>query len=154
MKNELDGHNPSKGIKIEGVGHFDFDEEMQNFKTVINWIDNSIEIILDVASEAEITDHKTTLLVLLSSPSKFHKKVMDFGINTILKLKNDFYLEQEEQPMNEETFRNNSKLESIRIFRKGGFEFGFNKVLDIFNGGYYLINGTIENGPEDYDIGF
>jgi len=56
--------------------------------------------------------------------------------------------------MTREVFINRAKLESIRIYRNDGFEFGFTEEKDIFNGGYFTINGTTRDGSHSYDIGF
>ena len=84
----------------------------------------------------------------------YHQNVIDYGVVNILALKNESWLAPNENPMSKEQFVKNAGLETIRIFREDGFEFGFVEEEDIFNGGYFLINGTTKNGADSYDIGF
>ena len=56
--------------------------------------------------------------------------------------------------MSKSEFTKRATMESIRIYRNDGFEFGFVEEEDIFNGGYFIINGTTEKGCDSYDIGF
>ena len=143
-----------KFIKIEGVGSFEFDHEMQFYSRNINWLDKEITLIIDVEEQNEITDELNTLRRLLGNKEKYSQTVWEYAIEKILGLKNESWLNPEEKPMTKEEFMEKVELESIRIYREDGFEFGFNEREDIFNGGYFLISGTTKKGGNGYDIGF
>ena len=143
-----------KKLNIEGFEGFEFNHEMQNFSKKISWLNKEILVSIDVANQSQITDELETFNKLISNQEKYHQNVIDYGVNNILALKNESWLAPNERPMTKETFIRNASLESIRIYREDGFEFGFNEERDIFNGGYFIINGTTEKGADSYDIGF
>lgn len=143
-----------KKINLEGFEGFEFNHEMQNFSRKISWLDKEIIFSIDVADQSQITDELKTFNKLISNQEKYHQNVIEYGVNNILTLKNESWLAPNEEPMTKATFIRNASLESIRIYREDGFEFGFNEERDIFNGGYFIINGTTEKGADSYDIGF
>lgn len=143
-----------KKLNLEGFEGFEFNHEMQNFSKKISWLNKEIIVSIDVADQSQITDELETFNKLISNQEKYHQNVIDYGVNYILVLKNESWLAPNERPMTKATFLRNASLESIRIYREDGFEFGFNEERDIFNGGYFIINGTTEKGADSYDIGF
>lgn len=143
-----------KSITIDGFEGFVFNHESQNFLKKVKWMNKEITILIDIDNESKLTDELQTLNELFDNQKKYNQIVIDFGINHILALKNESWLSPEEKPMTKAQFIENSSLESIRIYRDGGFEFGFDETKNIFNGGYFVINGTTEKGAISYDIGF
>jgi len=154
MINEQIWVQTPKALNIVGFEGFEFNHEMQNFTKRVIWLDKEIIISIDVEDQSKITDELETLNKLLNNQEKFHQIVIDYGVANILALKNESWLGPNERPMTRATFIRNASLESIRIYREDGFEFGFDEERDIFNGGYFIINGTTEKGADSYDVGF
>jgi hypothetical protein len=143
-----------KTLNVEGFEGFEFNHEMQNFSKKIIWLNKEIIVSIDVKDQSEITDELETLNKLLNNQEKYNQIVIDYGVANILALKNESWLGPNERPMTKTTFIRNASLESIRIYKEDGFEFGFDEERDIFNGGYFIINGTTEKGADSYDVGF
>jgi len=143
-----------KSITVDSLGEFEYNHTMQNYESPFNWQGKQIVITINVSNHKEITDEIETLNYLVKEQDNIAKQTMQYAIDHILKDRNETWIQPGESVMSESTFKRFSKLESIYIDKNGSFSMDYAEEGIIFNGGFYMINSSIEKGPESHEIGY
>ena len=73
-------------------------------------------------------------------------RIRDFAASKLLKLKNDSWLQEGEEPVTKELFKASLTPENITVIGKDLFDFYFHDG-DLFWGHYILVSGDLQNGP-------
>ncbi len=152
MIKEIEFVKTAEPLLVENIGEFEFNQDLQNFHRNIKWLDQEIEISIQVATKEQLTDEMETLKYLIENQEKINKSMIKYAIDNILKARNESWIESDEEIMDKQTFVKFSKLERISIELDGNFSFEFAEEENIFNGGWYIIDASIKEGPQSHNI--
>ncbi|MCA0457370.1 MAG: DUF2262 domain-containing protein [Chloroflexi bacterium] len=133
-------------------GTFTFDRRVSWWQTSLEWVGQPIR--LDLPGEADSPpddDLLQTVTELWNNQSLWNQRVMDFAVQEKLPLKNEMWLDDDEQPLSPDEFKARMSLESISIYIEGGFAF-WHDDGDLFFGHSILVTGNLQDGPTDTDI--
>jgi hypothetical protein len=120
---------------------FSFDEESKDFETEVIYNNEPFGLTLCDFGQSEI-DRATVLATgICSWLEKNFEEVRQFAASQLTRLKNDSWLEEDQQPINEASFAATIELDGIIAFSKGSFEIYFNDN-DLFWG--HLIRVDID----------
>jgi hypothetical protein len=78
-------------------------------------------------------------------------RVRECASQRLTELKNDSWLDEDDQPMSEAEFREKMVLREISVSQQGAFEFWFDDG-DMFWGHAIHVGGTLQDGPRNADI--
>ncbi len=132
-------------MRNEKYGDFRLDKANNVFETQIEWNQHSINLVIDIANETEISDEFETIDALFVNQKDWKEKVDNLAIIEFLPLKND-WLEEDDAKWSADKFISAYELESIIIGKMGRVEF-WHDDGGIFGGHSLLIEGSLENGP-------
>ena len=87
----------------------------------------------------------------MADQEEWNRRVLARASEDLLELKNDSWLEEDEEELDAEKFEARLELESIEVRPDGEFCFWFEDG-DLFWGHSITVEGTLEGGPEQADI--
>ncbi|MBU3092844.1 DUF2262 domain-containing protein [Clostridium sp. CF011] len=139
-------------IYIDSIlGTFTFNRQVNWYIGDISWNGKSIKLNLSVYEPEGINLGLQVAKTLWEDQVTWNNRVCKYAVHELLKIKNESWLEEEEDKVTSEQFRNCIILEEITINPNGEFEFWHNDG-DLFWGHSILISGNLTDGPNDADI--
>jgi len=132
-------------------GEFTLDRAVNWFEAEVNWRSKPIRLSLSM-DDCENRDGLVNIAKSLwKSQTLWSRKITDFAIKELLSLKNESWLDEDEEELKPRDFERKMKLESITLYADGRFEFWHNDG-DLFWGHSILVSGDLEKGPTNADI--
>lgn len=138
-------------IETPDFGVFEFDRELDWYSAKVRWGDRDIDLYLDATDPTELEAALITARELWSDAEGWTRKVGDFAVQELLQLKNESWLDGDEDPVSASEFLESMILESITVNSEGGIEF-LHDDGDLFWGHAIQVWGNVETGLEGADI--
>ena len=132
-------------------GTLKFNRDVDWWEADVTWLEQPIELCLAAESSSELESVLEKARILWQDQQTWNKRIQDFAVENLLELKNDTWLDEDEEPVSASQFIDRMILESITIYPDGGFDFLHNDG-DLFWGHSIQVTGTLEEGPTHADI--
>lgn len=133
-------------------GTLTLDKSVDWFDGTVNWLGDSIRVSVSIDDDAGSPEGSLrTLEALCGDARNWSKKITDYAVSSLLELKNDNWLMEDQHELTETDFINAMRLDSITVHPDGEFEF-WHDDGDLFLGHSILISGSLQDGPTDADI--
>ncbi|WP_322905232.1 DUF2262 domain-containing protein [Paenibacillus campi] len=135
-------------IKHERLGTFMLDRRFNTLRGQIEWLGETVGVSIDYDENMQTQfDH---LIRLLDDAVKWDKRIRTFAAEELTELKNDSWLEEDEQEWSKANVSKQLSLQQIS-FSEQEFTFWFDDG-DLFWGHAVCVNNTVEDGPYDVSI--
>lgn len=143
----------TKEITLEDpeLGLFTLNRQVDWFEKEIRWGDKSVRISLENEDREGIEEQLRTIRELVKEQQAWDLRLRKFAAAELLMLKNDTWLEEEEEEVSEEQFIQRMELQDITIGPEGGFVFWFGDD-DMFWGHSITVSGTVMDGLDSANI--
>ncbi|KHD37471.1 hypothetical protein NL50_04655 [Clostridium acetobutylicum] len=132
-------------------GSLVFDRMVKWYGGNIIWGEDRINLNLLLDDDENIASSLEVAKALWNNQLMWQKRVCDYAVEKLLGLKNESWLEEDEEEITAEEFKKRMKLEAITVRPNGEFEF-WHDDGDLFWGHSILISGDLNHGLEDADI--
>jgi hypothetical protein len=130
----------------ETLGEFTLNKRFNKYTGKIKWNNKKIELDIEKYTGKRLNDVFIVANELIKEQSMWGKKINEFAVEKLLKLKNKSWLEEGEKEITAEQFIKKMKLESINVSLKNKFEFYFDDG-ELFWGHGITVYGNLEKGP-------
>lgn len=127
------------------------DKKIQWFEAQAPWNGGNIGVYLQADTLKTLPPVLKQARALWRDQTRWHARVLDCAADKLLELKNDSWLDDDEEPVTADAFKQRIELQSISMDEEGCFEFCFGDD-DLFWGHTIMVHGTLDDGPEDADI--
>lgn len=127
------------------------DRQIECFKAQAAWNGGNIKVYLQSGTLKTLPLVLEQARALWRDQARWHARVLDCAADSLLELKNDSWLDDDEEPVTADAFKQRIELQSISMNEEGCFEFCFGDD-DLFWGHAIMVDGTLDNGPEDANI--
>ena len=138
-------------LEDEVLGRFTLDRQVNWFEADVDWLGQTVRLSFDWDEDEAMEDSLRTAKALMADQEEWNRRVLARASEDLLELKNDSWLEEDEEELDAEKFEARLELESIEVRPDGEFCFWFEDG-DLFWGHSITVEGTLEGGPEQADI--
>lgn len=132
-------------------GELTLDRRLEWFTGKAVWNGDEVSLNLSAKGREEVEEALATARSLWSSQELWHRRIGDFAVLELLRLKNDAWLDEDEAELTADQFKSKMKLETISVYPDGSFEF-WHDDGDLFWGHSIQIGGNLAEGPNHADI--
>lgn len=132
-------------------GEFNLDKSINVFTKSIKWINSDITLSFENSNENDILSSLKTAFNLFDNKLKYDKELKEFASNELLELKNDCWLDEEENEISKDDFINNLEVDYIDVSPDGDFTI-YCDDNNMFWGHSIIISGNINTGLETANI--
>jgi hypothetical protein len=131
-------------------GALTFNRRGKRWETEAEWLGH--EVRLTVSGDGEdLEEALRNAQKLWEAQDSWSTRVKEYAVTELFELKNDDWLEEDEEEVTPEQFKARMRLESITMDADGEFEFWYADG-DLFWGHSILVSGSLDEGPNDADI--
>jgi len=130
-------------------GELTLDRSLDLYEGTVTWCDKEISLTLDDGDMPESA--LATATALCSQQQHWQQQAINCAIADLLPLKNDNWLEENQQPLSAEEFASKLTLKSIVCYDDNGFTFYFSDG-ELFFGHCIMVNGDLSEGITDASI--
>jgi hypothetical protein len=88
---------------------------------------------------------------LFAEQAEWHRRVREYAVDRLLPLKNDSWLDEDDEEMSAAEFLSRMRLTSISVDETGDLTF-WHDDGDLFWGHAIQVSGSLSNGLTDADI--
>lgn len=127
----------------EVFGEFELDKSINVFEKNIDWCGKEVRISFDNDDESELKSMLETGYALYKEQKDWMKKICNFVCDELLELKNDAWLDDEEEEITREEFIEAIELCDISLESNDEFTFWFDDG-DLFWGHTIIAEGNID----------
>jgi len=133
------------------LGHFELDE-YDRYCSETNWGSiEEVELVLETESESEVAAALEVARALWADVEGWNKTMNEFLGDKVLALKNNNWLEENEERLQRGDLLDRTTLGHIRVYPDRSFEFVF------YDDGIFLehdivLNGTLDEGWTDFGL--
>ena len=127
-------------------GLFTLNRRVDWYEALPDWCDGSVRLRISAAMPDEMEKSIEVARQLWSEQEEWQQKIATCAAKGLLQLKNDTWLDEDEQELTEEDFANRMTLESISVKSDGTFEF-WHDDGDLFLGHAIMVSGNLTDGP-------
>lgn len=138
-------------LQDEVFGPLVLDKRVDWYSGKVSWASLSIRLNVTPDDEGSAEASLAVAKDLWRDQTGWGKRISDFAVQKLLPLKNDTWLEDDEEALTPDQFRARMTLESITVDPDGSFTFWHNDG-DLFFGHAIQICGSLSEGPTDADI--
>lgn len=138
-------------LEDEVLGRFTLDRQVNWFEADVDWLGQTVRLSFDWDEDEAMEDSLRTAKALMADQEEWNRRVLSRASEDLLELKNDSWLEEDEEELDAEKFEACLELESIEVRPEGEFCFWFADG-ELFWGHSITVEGTLEGGPEQADI--
>ena len=138
-------------IPTARFGNLTLDRSIGWFRGKVEWNRVLIEISFSSDDGKTIVDGLTTADALWNDQAGWKRKVDEYAVQELLPVKNDYWLDDDEEPLTPEQFKARMTLDSISLSSTGEFEF-WHDDGDLFLGHSIQISGSLTDGLTRADI--
>lgn len=118
------------------------------FEGSAQWNGITIQISFQADEQLDISKPMATAEQLWDRQDDWQEQGQAFAVEQLLSTKNDYWLNEDEEPLNSTDFKSRMTLESITVLSDGRFEFLFDDG-ELFAGHYILVSGSVAGGFSD-----
>jgi len=127
------------------LGTFTLDRRLNQFAGRANWNGKTVELSLHAKEAAEVEAALKTAHALWKDQQLWHQRVGDYAVQRLLPLKNEAWLEEDDDELLPEEFKARMTLDAITVRPNGSFEF-WHRDGDMFWGHAVHISGSLARG--------
>jgi hypothetical protein len=138
-------------LQDDTFGQLVLDKRVDWYSGKATWSSQSIGLNVTRDDEDSASASLEVAKTLWQDQAGWGQRVSEFAVKALLPLKNESWLEDDEQALTPEQFRARMKLESVTVFSDGSFEF-WHDDGDLFFGHAIRISGNLAEGLNDADI--
>ena len=132
-------------------GTFTLDRRVNWFAANTVWKSDPVSLNLLATEPADLQNALKTAHSLWAAQDSWNHRVRAYAVQSLLSVKNDFWLDETETRLTADQFNNRMTLESITVSPNGSFDFWHNDG-DLFRGHSIEVRGNLTDGPTDADI--
>ncbi|MEM9790490.1 MAG: DUF2262 domain-containing protein [Planctomycetota bacterium] len=133
------------------LGDLTLNRSINSYEAPVAWLGNEVELSISALNE-EIDKRSLQIAhELVEKQSIWHARAIDLAADSLLELKNDSWLEDDEDEVTHDEFIKAMTLESISVFSDKTFAFYFEDG-DLFWGHTIEVTGSIDKGPDSANI--
>jgi hypothetical protein len=132
-------------ISTEQFGDLVLDPDVDWFEGTADWNGKAIRVVFPVDEETLQDNALASGKSLWSDQSKWNKSIETYVVESLLSIKNETWLEDDETEVTADQFQSRIVLETISIASDGDFEFWYNDG-DLFAGHAIVVRGNLELG--------
>ena len=132
-------------------GQFTLDRSVNWYTAETEWNGETISLSLTLDDAGTIEAALQIARTLWQNQKGWTKRIEDYAVQTLLPLKNENWLDEEEAELSADEFKARMTLESVTIEPDGSFDFWHNDG-DLFCGHSIEISGNLSKGPTRADI--
>ncbi len=121
------------------------------FEGKVSWLGKVIDISVSVDETGSPESALKTVHALLECAGHWHEKVADFAVSELLDLKNDNWLDEDDEPVTRVGFLSRMDLISIAVDADGSLDF-WHDDGELFYGHSILVSGSLTDGLTSADI--
>lgn len=137
---------------IDGqFGTFTLDRRLDWYQGSALWGGRTVSLNLNAAQEPELSAAIRNASTLWEQQSAWSRRLEDCALTHLLTLKNDCWLDDDEQSLGPEEFRARLRLESVTVEPDGEFEFWYNDG-NLFLGHSVRVDGNLTDGATHASI--
>ena len=142
-----------KPVYLDGgeLGRFTLDRQVNLFEADVQWLGRTVRLSFEWDEDEAMEDSLKTARALMGDPKGWQSRALSQASRDLLELKNENWLEEDEEELDEEKFEACLELEDIEVRPDGEFCFWFGDG-DLFWGHSVTVEGTLEDGPTEADI--
>lgn len=142
-----------KTYKTELLGICKRDAEATAFKRNIKWLNRRVKLVLNVEEPDGKQVEKAAKIAeaLYEKAEYWNRRCNKFLLSKVLLLKNEYWLEDDEEPVAPDEFLRRLDLLRIAISPSGGFLFLFYDE-EMFGSHFVEVSGNRKQGFTEFDI--
>ncbi|MFC4158884.1 DUF2262 domain-containing protein [Chitinimonas lacunae] len=127
------------------------DRRLDWFETQADWRGQAVKLRIGVEDLSETAAAIATARTLWRDMATWSERIRQFAVESLLPLKNDSWLDDDEDEVTAAEFLQKMALIAITVYPDQHFEF-WHRDGDLFWGHAILVSGSIEEGPTEADI--
>lgn len=128
-------------------GVFILDRAPNWFEVKAKWIDNEIDLLLSGTLD-DLPELELQAITLFNKQNEWDQKFRNKITSDLLELKNESWIEEDENPLTEIEFQGRIKLENLQIHNNGDFQAWYSDG-DIFWGHSISLDGNLNGQLDD-----
>jgi hypothetical protein len=144
LKKEIAYHDAAFGKLI-------FDRSLEIYENRMIWAAQPVTLSIFAANDTQAKQILRTAYTLWENQEKWNTRIIDFAVEKLLPLKNDFWRGDDEKKVTPKFFKNRMTLKSIAVSEHGEFDFEFADG-NLFLGHSIRVSGNLKDGPKNADI--
>ena len=133
------------------LGRLEYDRKYGWFAGRARWCGQEVDINLSCAHPEDPTAVLEAATRLFKEQTHWHRRVREYAVEQLLPLKNDSWLDEDEEEVSAAGFLSKMRLESISVDEAGNLTFWHNDG-DLFWGHAIQISGNLTDGLAEADI--
>lgn len=136
------------------LGKLELDRRLDWFHGVAPWIQSEVNISVNTApGNGDEIDKKALahLALIFKDPESWERRFKDFAAESLLELKNDNWLGEDESEFTVGDFKSKMTIASLQAYADGSFEVFYDDG-NLFWGHVIIVSGTLKDGPTDANI--
>lgn len=139
-------------LTIDGFGTFIYDRRAGWYSGTVRWLGREIRLnLLSEGDEQALEESIAVARALWSDAERWAARVETFAVAELLSLKNESWLEPDDEPLTREQFLERMSLESITVDPEENIDF-WHHDGDLFWGHSIVVYANLTDGPVDTDI--
>lgn len=132
-------------------GTVTFDRALNGWEKQVEWNGTTVHLYLSPGEDGDLQALLRLAEALWEDAAGWERRLREFAVEELIELKNDTWLDENEEEVTPEQFYARMTLESIALEPGGGFEFTYADG-DLFWGHVIQVSGTLTEGPTDAGI--
>lgn len=132
-------------------GRLTFNRSVSWWEARISWNHQPVTLYLSVEHSADRDSVLAVARSLWNDQAVWDERIREYAVQALLDLKNDSWLDDDEQPLSAQQFLARMTLESITVDPDSTFSFMHNDG-ELFWGHAIQVTGSLQEGPTAADI--
>jgi len=138
-------------VKDDRFGLFTLDRQFNWFENNATWKSNEVVLRLSMSGCDNVEQLIALAYALWDSQAKWDQAVRECAVTSLLDLKNENWLADDEEEVTAEEFSDRITPREIVVYHTGRFEFSCNDD-DMFGGHTIEVIGNLSDGAQSADI--
>ncbi len=126
----------------ERLGKFVLDKGVKWFSKEFLWCSNKAELAFNTSDINDLKRMIKDSSSVIESDEEWDNKAKNFAATKLLELKNDFWLDEDEEELTHEDFLERLQLETLNIKSDGGLTFWYDDG-DLFAGHVLIVEANV-----------
>ena len=132
-------------------GAFTLNRRVDRYEAMVSWAGDPARLTILAGNSDAMNDSLAVARKLFAEEERWRARIVDYAVATLLSLKNDCWLDEDECELTAQQFALRMKIDGISIMADGSFEFWYDDG-DLFRGHWIKVCGNLSDGPNDADI--
>lgn len=133
------------------LGKLTLDRRINSYDGRAKWNGKAVTVSVSADEGGDPDAGIQVAHALWRAQARWSRRVSDFAVAKLLKLKNENWLDENEKPVTAKEFRRRMKLETVSVYGDGSFAF-WHDDGELFWGHAIQVSGDLKSGPRDADI--